>query len=203
MRSRLVSFAVIFFSIILITPQAFATHQDEASSKDEMVEVSKDPSTGQEVIQPEADPILQVQPEGREGRKLEKTTEDKLKELEKRMKAFEATTVTREEVTGHVFNYFKGFEFRFGITGVLQNSFRNDGNSPQGDQLDGRGTLDLVIARQFFDHGLGLVHFEAGAGNGLNQISIFNALLFGQVNRDAAPQARRLEVPEAYYEGNY
>lgn len=170
-----------FGSCVLGPEFAYATHQEDNVNQEGMIEVERNV-------------------EGQE-------TEESVSKLEKQMKEFSATTVTREEITGHIFNYFQGFSFRFGITGVLQGSFNNAKNDTATAQaensLDGTGSLDLVIARQFFNHGLGLVHFEAGVGNGLNQMPIFNSLLFGRVNREATPQARRLEVAEAYYEGNY
>lgn len=125
------------------------------------------------------------------------------KSLEERVKKLEASTITKDEATGHVFNYFKGFDFRFGVTSNFHGSFNNDDNSGKADSLDGSASLDFVLSKQIHNHGLGVVHLEAGVGNGLDNDLIFNSLLFGSVNADAGGTASRFEVAEASYEGNY
>lgn len=176
---------LIVFTLVAGPVRAFAYHREGIT--EEVSRTVEGKESVAEGYSPEIDPV----------------TDDRIDKIEKKLEAFEAATVTKEEAAGHIYNYFKGFEFRFGMTGVMQGSYNNDKNGPQGDSLDASGTADIIIARQFFKNGLGLVHLEGGVGNGLNQNPIFSLLLFGTVDGDARPQAARVEIAEAYYEGSY
>ncbi|RKY32068.1 MAG: hypothetical protein DRP74_03450 [Candidatus Omnitrophota bacterium] len=116
---------------------------------------------------------------------------EKILELEERVRALESKTKNAS-----LFNK-EDIELEGGATFILQttNNANGDNQSPEEDVTDGSFSVDLILSKEFNDYAKGLIHLEAGQGQGVED----ELKVFSNVNRDA-DNDENVRLTEIWYE---